>query len=162
MGVTFQGDWDGIHKINKRLSRHENLIRERISSYGADLFLAAVKELIQNNGEGQKWQITTKWVAKKLKLNEGEKIYIATGKFVSKLRKEKLPNGAYAAGAFANDQYDKHLSMAQLAFYLEYGTRDMPAKPLFRPALQKVQDPTTKKALDELKDVVTGKGPYSG
>ena len=94
-----------------------------------------------------------KMAHKKLKL-DSDHIYVATGKFVSKLRKVKLANGAYFAGAYAQDQYDEKLSMAQLAFYEEFGTHDMEAKPLFKPAAEKIFDPVHKKLLENVKDVV--------
>jgi HK97 gp10 family phage protein len=157
--VTFQGNWNFIGETSQRLSRNEGPTREKVSSEMSDLYLIAIRDLINSNGEGENWQITTKWANKKVKLNEGDKIYIATGTFLSKLRKVKLSNGAYAAGAFSSDQYDEKLNMAQLAFYLEFGTRDMPARPLFRPAFQKIKDPATRRMLEEItKTVKDGKG----
>ena len=85
--------------------------------------------------------------------NGDETIYVETGFLKSnlKVRKVKAPkNGVtYFIGADAWTKHPSGLKFSDLMIYLEYGTSDIPPRPLVRPTWEEVQ-PIVKSACRNL------------
>lgn len=92
--------------------------------------------------------------------NGDETIYVETGflKDNLKVRKVKSPkNGiTYFIGADAWTTHPSGVKFSDLMIYLEYGTANMPARPLIRPTFDELQDTIKKHWENCLKDLLRG------
>lgn len=92
--------------------------------------------------------------------NGDETIYVETGylKDHLKVRKVKSPkNGVtFFVGASAWDKTQSGVKLSDLMIWLEYGTSNMPARPLIRPTLEEVESVLRKNWEKLLKDLTRG------
>lgn len=89
-----------------------------------------------------------------------ETIYVETGflKDNLKVRKVKAPkNGVtYFIGADAWTKHPSGLKFSDLMIYLEYGTANIPARPLIRPTFEELESVLKKHWENCLKDLIRG------
>lgn len=89
-----------------------------------------------------------------------ETIYVETGflKDNLKVRKVKAPkNGVtYFIGADAWAKHPSGLKFSDLMIYLEYGTANIPARPLIRPTFEELENTIKKHWENCLKDLIKG------
>lgn len=89
-----------------------------------------------------------------------ETIYVETGflKDNLKVRKVKAPkNGVtYFIGADAWTKHPSGLKFSDLMIYLEYGTANIPARPLIRPTFEELENTIKKHWENCLKDLIKG------
>lgn len=156
--VSKFGDWTKAGVILQSLSSNKILptFSARLKEDG-ELILEKIKDHIDS--QDLNWTPLSKQT---IRLKNGdETIYVETGflKDNIKVRKIKSPkNGVtYFIGA---DAWTKHspsgLKFSDLMIYLEYGTANIPARPLIRPTLEELEN-TIKKHWEQcLKDLVKG------
>jgi hypothetical protein len=81
--------------------------------------------------------LSTKYAMKKRQLGLDPRILIATGRYVAAIAPVQNPDGSWTV-AVPDEPLragSKH-TLKDLARWLEYGTRTMPARPHWRPAMQ--------------------------
>lgn len=101
--------------------------------YIANRYSYLIKKAIDTQRYRQKWaDLTPKYLQWKSKHGLSEKIWEATGELKNAIRVYR--QGIHYRVGFDRRRKHRHsrVKYTNLARYLEYGTRNMPARPLFR------------------------------
>lgn len=111
------------------------LATEKLSEAVANRFAANVKRIIANQAYG--WvALSPRYKAYKQAKALDPRTLIATGRYIDSIKARKNPDGSWSVGVGEGPiRPGSKKTLKDLAHWLEFGTRTMPARPHWRPAL---------------------------
>ena len=138
-GIDFYGDWQKFQLWVAWLRNggHIPLVKQWMDELG--------KQIEQKIGEHILFQdidwepLAASTIAKK----GHDRIYMDTGKYISSLTHNVTVSGKFDVTLtvfLKNDYPDRGEAVATIAKYLEFGTKRMPARPLWRPVTNELPD----------------------
>lgn len=152
--VRLTGNWDGLNMtlraINKRMTPH---LRAKLYESG-ELVIDIIKSHMIN--QDLNWNpLSPETVRRK----GSETIYIETGELfnsfeVRKLRSSKNSGSIFVGASPWKTHKESGLKYTDLMLYLEYGTEDIPARPLIAPSFEEAQKLIMEKWKDAIKTVL--------
>lgn len=153
--IELYGDWDRVKRVLRNLQDNTDEYHEvaiRIGEYVAD----KVREYI----ESQKLMLAPldkEYRRGKIKAGGDPRILINTGEYVDSIKVVDIDIRGDEIDVFISveDTVTKTgISMKELAAYLEFGTRRMPARLPFTQSWLLMKEDVRNKANEELKDII--------
>lgn len=149
------GDWDKFERILKNL-RDNRESYQHVIRYIGEQITERIWDLIESQSLDMK-ALVQEYEFRKIKEGHDERILIRTGDFLNHIQITDIQVNGYDMMVHigVEDGITKTgISMKDLAYYLEYGTKEMPAREPFKKSWDEMRNDVRSEVSERLKAII--------